>query len=54
MKIRKMEEAKDVTIETIIGLPEDAEISKPKDELLTKLEVEHEKYLHNQQPLLKY
>ena len=45
--IRKMKEAKDVTIETIIGLPEDAEISKPKDELISDLEAEHDKYIKN-------
>ena len=33
-------------IDTIISLPED-NLSKPKDELVTELEVEHEKYISN-------
>ena len=47
MRIIKMEEVKDVTLETIIGLSEDTEISKPKDELMSELEVEHDKCLQN-------
>ena len=33
-------------IDTIISLPEE-NLSKPKYELVTKLEVEHEKYISN-------
>lgn len=46
MRVKKMVDAKDVTIETIIGIP-DEDLSKPKDELVTEIEVEHDKYIKN-------
>ena len=45
-KIKKMEEAKDMCVNIYISLPEDS-LSKPKDELVTELKVEHEKYILN-------
>ena len=45
-KVKKMTDAKDVLIDIIIGMEENA-LSKPKEELITELDSEHEKYISN-------
>ena len=46
LKVKKMTDAKDVLIDIIIGMEENA-LSKPKEELITELDSEHEKYISN-------
>ena len=43
-KVKKMTDANDVLIDIIIGMEENA-LSKPKEELITELDSEHEKYI---------